>query len=349
MSEGRPIHFGVFDHLDQDGSPPRETYETRLRIIEKYDAAGFYAYHVAEHHGSPIGLAPSPTVFLSAVAQRTRSLRFGPMIFALPLYHPLRLIEEICMLDQMSGGRLDIGFGRGASPIEIAFFDEDPKKAEEIYTEALQLVLQGLTSEVLTFSGRHFTVNDVPMIHRPFQKPYPPLWYGVHSVPSAERAARAGFQVISLDDPATTRALFEQYRKTWRETHAGGAAEPKMGLGRFIVVADSDDQALRIARRGYTRWHENFTFLARRHNHRQTHPRPLDYDGVIAVGQGVAGSPRTVASALRKQLEETGSNYVVGQFAFGDLTEREVARSLDLFVSDVMPELKGMTVASSAA
>jgi Coenzyme F420-dependent N5,N10-methylene tetrahydromethanopterin reductase and related flavin-dependent oxidoreductases len=105
------MQFGIFDHLDRNKSPLKDYYEARLQLIEMYDREGFYAYHVAEHHSTPLGMAPSPSVFLSAVAQRTKRLRFGPLVYALPLYHPIRLIEEICMLDQMSGGRLDIGFG----------------------------------------------------------------------------------------------------------------------------------------------------------------------------------------------------------------------------------------------
>jgi alkanesulfonate monooxygenase SsuD/methylene tetrahydromethanopterin reductase-like flavin-dependent oxidoreductase (luciferase family) len=98
-------------------------------------------------------MAPSPSVFLAAVAQRTRRLRFGPMVYALPLYHPLRLIEEICMLDQMSGGRLDIGFGRGASPIELGYFGQDPAKAQSIYAEGLELVIKGMTEKTSRGSG----------------------------------------------------------------------------------------------------------------------------------------------------------------------------------------------------
>ena len=84
------MEFGVFDHLDRNDLPLHEFYEARLKLIEAYEAAGFYAYHLAEHHSTPIGMAPSPSVFLSAVAQRTRRLRFGPMVYALPLHHPLR-------------------------------------------------------------------------------------------------------------------------------------------------------------------------------------------------------------------------------------------------------------------
>src|SRR5436190_10321354 len=158
-----PMEFGIFDHLDRYDVPLPEYYEARLKLIELYDSAGFHSYHLAEHHGTPLGMAPSPSVFLAAVAQRSKRLRFGPMVYALPLYHPLRLIEEICMLDQMSGGRLDIGFGRGASPIELELFGQDPDKAREIYDEALAIVLRGLTERTLSFRGAHFSYQDVPM------------------------------------------------------------------------------------------------------------------------------------------------------------------------------------------
>src|SRR6202166_1302509 len=151
------MDFGVFDHLDRTDGPLTDYYEARLRLIELYDSAGFFAYHLAEHHATPLGMAPSPSVFLAAVAQRTKRLRFGPMVYALPLYHPLRLIEEICMLDQMSGGRLEIGFGRGASPIELACYGVDPNQAQDLYAEGVELILKGLTHNVLDFHGKHFS------------------------------------------------------------------------------------------------------------------------------------------------------------------------------------------------
>jgi len=332
------MEFGVFDHLDRDGAPLHDYYDARLTIVEAYDRLGFYAYHVAEHHATPLGMAPSPSVFLAAVAQRTRRLRFGPLVYALPLYHPLRLIEEICMLDQMSGGRLEIGFGRGSSPSELAYYGQDPELAQQVYAEALDLVVKGLTEPTLTFRGRFFQLDDVPMELAPLQKPHPPIWYGVHAPESAARAARRGLQVVSLDPPSATCAAFDSFRGAWREAH-GDAALPLMGLGRFIVVADTDAQALAIARRAYPHWHASFTHLRRRHNLTNAHPRPPTFDELVEVGQGAAGRPEHVAEALRAQIEATGSNYLVGQFAFGDLTLAETLASIDLFARRVMPEL----------
>jgi alkanesulfonate monooxygenase SsuD/methylene tetrahydromethanopterin reductase-like flavin-dependent oxidoreductase (luciferase family) len=332
------MDFGIFDHVDANDLPLDRYYEARLKIVEAYDRAGFYSYHVAEHHATPLGMAASPSVYLAAVAQRTKTLRFGPMVYALPLYHPLRLIEEICMLDQMSGGRLDIGFGRGASAIELAFFGQDPDESQAVYEEALALIRAGLTQKSLSFAGKHFQFKDVPMELEPLQRPHPPIWYGLHAPESGERAARRGLEVICLDPPEETRAAVDRFRGAWREHQA--APLPKIGLGRFIVVAETDEKALALARRAYPRWHHSFTFLFSRLTHTITHPRPADFDTLQRVGQGIAGTPETVTAFLRKQMAETGCNYCVGQFAFGDLGLDDTLASIDLFVRHVMPALK---------
>jgi alkanesulfonate monooxygenase SsuD/methylene tetrahydromethanopterin reductase-like flavin-dependent oxidoreductase (luciferase family) len=317
------VEFGVFDHLDRTGPSLADYYEDRLTIAEAYDRAGFYGYHLAEHHATPLGMAPSPNVFLAALAQRTRRLR---------------LLEEICMLDQISGGRLEIGFGRGASPIELAMYGEDPDAAQEIYTEGLELILKALTVKRLDFHGKHFSFDDVPIMLEPLQKPYPPIWYGVHAPDSAERAAKRNLHVVSLDPPGDTRLSIERYRATWRPPHPG-AALPKLGLGRFIVVGETDAAAIKLARRAYLIWHQSFTYLFRLRDHPQVHPRPADFDALMERGQGVAGSPATVTDFLKRQLAETQCNYVVGQFAFGDMTREEALGSIGLFVSNVMPAM----------
>ena len=137
------MKFGIFDHLDIRDEPLSRTYDERLRLLHLADEAGFHAYHVAEHHGTPLGAAPSPSVFLAAAARETKRIRLGPMVFLLPLYHPLRLIEEICILDNLSDGRLELGVGRGISPIEIGFFGVDPDATHTMFREALMVILKG--------------------------------------------------------------------------------------------------------------------------------------------------------------------------------------------------------------
>ena len=105
------VAFGIFDHLERRDVPLEQLYEERLQLIEAADRAGIFCYHLAEHHATPLGMSPSPSVFLTAVAMRTRKIHLGPLVCLLPLYHPIRLVEEICMLDQLSGGRLEVGVG----------------------------------------------------------------------------------------------------------------------------------------------------------------------------------------------------------------------------------------------
>ncbi|MEA3026990.1 MAG: hypothetical protein QOF91_2275 [Alphaproteobacteria bacterium] len=334
------LEFGVFDHLDRSSLPLRDYYEQRLKVIEAFDRAGFYAYHVAEHHFTPLGMAPSPSVFLSAIAQRTARLRFGTFVYALPIHHPLRVLEEICMLDHMSGGRLEIGFGRGSVPYEIAYYGQNAEERQQIYAERLELILKAFTEKTVTWNGKYDQFENVPMEIEPFQKPHPPLWYGAHSPESAERAARKGLHMVTNDMPVNTRAIITRYQKVWRELH-GAADLPKMGMVRFVVVADSDSEALTIARRAYLRWRSSFSHLHEMHGTAPESPlRVNSFDQLIGQGQAIAGTPETVRAFLAAQIEDSGANYVVGQLCFGDLTLDEMLRSVDLFASHVMPALR---------
>jgi alkanesulfonate monooxygenase SsuD/methylene tetrahydromethanopterin reductase-like flavin-dependent oxidoreductase (luciferase family) len=338
------LEFGVFDHLDRNDLPLREYYEQRLKVIEALDRSGFYAYHVAEHHFTPLGMAPSPSVFLSAIAQRTRRLRFGTFVYALPVHHPLRVLEEICMLDHMSGGRLEIGFGRGSVPFEISYYGQNAEERQQIYAERLELILKAFTVKTLTWKGRYDQFENVPMEMESFQKPHPPLWYGAHSPDSAERAARKGLNMVTNDMPDNARAIVARYRQIWNEVQ-GSATPPKMGVVRFIVVADSDAKAMAIARRAYLRWRSAFTYLSEMNGTLPNSPlRVESFDALIGQGQAIAGSPETVRKFLAAQVEDSKANYIVGQFCFGDLTLEDMLRSVELFATKVKPALQAALV-----
>jgi alkanesulfonate monooxygenase SsuD/methylene tetrahydromethanopterin reductase-like flavin-dependent oxidoreductase (luciferase family) len=332
------MEIGIFDHLDRGNKQETQFYRERLRIAEAFEQAGFYSYHFAEHHFTPIGMSPSPSVFAAALAERTTKLRFGPMVYPLPLYQPLRLIQEICMVDHLSEGRFDVGFGRGSSKLEAAYYGQDT--SQELYAETLELILQALQTDRLTFHGKYFTYDDVPMQMHPYQKPYPPLWYGVHSIESTERAARAGINMISADSNADTRSYHDHYRKIWRRDR-GTAPLPKLGLMRFVLVADSDERAMAIAERAYASWHASFHWMSRFHHQvPRGGERARDYRTAIEQGKAIAGSPETVADYLADQLALTRANYFVGQFAFGDLTLDETLKSVELFKDRVAPALQ---------
>ena len=335
------MDFGIFDHLDRHPDQSlAEFYEARLKLVEAYDRGGFYAYHLAEHHSTPLGLAPSPAVFLAAAIQRTSRLRLGPLVFTLPLYNPLRLIEEICMLDQMSGGRLEFGAGRGISPIEVGFYGLKPEATPRMFAEALQVILKGLAGPVLDHQGEFYRYEKVPMELAPVQRPHPPLWFGGHSVDSAERAARQGGHYVTQDTAASARPYTDAYRAEWQRV-GGDRPMPKLGLARFVIVADTDNAAQALARRAYPKWHANFASLYTRFGRPPAGgERSPNFDDIRHGGRGIAGSPATVTEMLRAQTREAGVDYVIAQFAFGDMSLGEAMRSVDLFVREVMPALR---------
>ena len=337
------MRFGIFDHMDNDHLGMADFMEERFRLLELYDRHGFHSWHVAEHHATSLGMAPSPNVMLAAAAQRTKRLRFGPMVYALPLYHPMRLAEEIAMIDQMSRGRLDIGFGRGSSPTEIAYFGIDPGETEAIYQRDLPRILTALETGVMHNPGFE-KPYDAPVLKvETYQKPYPPVWYGVHTTDSAERAATRGWATINLDMDYEARECNDVFRAVWAKEQAGRPL-PLMGLGRFVVVAPTDEEAVEIATRAYPHWHAGFTHLFRKLGRMMNHPRPDTWAKLNAQGTGIAGSPQTVAAFLRDQLTTAQCNYCVAQIAFGNQTLVEMTRSIELFASGVMPALQDVCV-----
>jgi alkanesulfonate monooxygenase SsuD/methylene tetrahydromethanopterin reductase-like flavin-dependent oxidoreductase (luciferase family) len=334
------MKFGIFDHMDRGTVPLGEQYENRLKLIEAYERSGIHCYHLAEHHSTPLGMAPSPSVFLSAVAQRTRRLRFGPLVYTLPMYHPLRAAEEICMLDQLSGGRLEIGVGRGISAHELTYYGVDPKEAQARYVEELAIVLAALTGRTLTFEGRFYTFRDVPIELAPVQKPHPPLWYGVSSPDGVPWAAQNGVNVVCNVPAARAREIAARYRTEWAGAGKEPAAMPLVGFNRHIVIADSDAEAMSIARRAYAHWHTNFFCLFNKHGTRPPFALyPDTFDELEQMGLGVAGAPDKVRDALVAQVAEAGTNYLVARLAFGDLTLAESMRSLEHYTRAVMPAL----------
>lgn len=330
------VKIGAFDHLDASGRPLQQHYEERLALAERFDAAGLYAYHLAEHHATPLGMAPSPSVFLAALSQRTRQLRFGPTVYCLPFYNPVRLFEEICMLDQMSGGRLQFGVGRGISPIEASHLGYDPQLLPEMMAEALALILKAFEGGVLDFAGKHYSVEGMPIEMAPLQQPHPPLWFGVGYPEAAARTAGQGANFITNLPVARVRALTDAYRAAW----SGAGEMPLIGMSRHIVIAEDAGDAMAAAAGAYKMWRESFMKLWWAHDMEPPNVRlPEDFADLCAAGLAVVGTPSQVADTLAGQIEESGVNYLAGRFMFGDLDAGVAARSFDLFAERVLPVL----------
>jgi alkanesulfonate monooxygenase SsuD/methylene tetrahydromethanopterin reductase-like flavin-dependent oxidoreductase (luciferase family) len=346
------MQFGIFDHMDASGRPLAEQFAERLTLLEAYDRAGFHGYHLAEHHSTPLGCASSPAVFLAAAAARTKRIRLGPLVFVLPFYNPLRLLEEICMLDHLSNGRLQLGVGRGVSHFEAEFYGLDFQKTGAMYQESFKLLLAGLTSEELNFEGQFYTHRKVPMILRPLQQPHPPLWYATAYPDSAVWPAQQGINIVTLGHRSNIRAITGRYRAEREKAGLKGEL-PLMGVTRHVVVADTDAAARAAANRAYKVWRDNFTWVWRKHNQDidKLFPAlaglyPPSFDELIEKGNGVAGSPATVRKFVEDEMRESGVNYLCAWYAFGDLTLAESLKSVELFAREVMPAFAGSRAAA---
>jgi alkanesulfonate monooxygenase SsuD/methylene tetrahydromethanopterin reductase-like flavin-dependent oxidoreductase (luciferase family) len=333
------MQFGVFDHVDDSGLPHAQHYEMRLRLVEAIDRLAFYSYHVAEHHGTPLGLAPSPSVYLAAVAQRTRRVRFGPLVYVAALYHPIRLAEEICMLDHLSQGRLQLGIGRGAVWLEQELYGIAPDSVPKRYEEVRAILLQALSSERVNFSGEYFEIRDFPVQSHPLQQPRPPLWYGIGNPDSAVWAAENDVNVVSLQPAQVAARSLDRYREEWTRLAKPLATLPHLGLARHVVVGATDAEAREIARAAYPRWRESFSQLwdSRKVPFPLGASFPRHWDGFEARGQGIAGAPATVRDFLRHAAGEAHANFLLCQMMFGSMRYESALRSLELFSSDVIP------------
>ena len=334
------MKFGIFDHMDLGAVPLAQQYEERLKLIEAYDRSGFYCYHLAEHHSTPLGMAPSPAVFLSAVAQRSKRMRLGPLVYILTLQNPLRAYEDICMLDQLSGGRIELGLGRGVSPIEIEYYGVNPDDSRSIYAEATAIVMQAFTSDTLNFEGKHFRYKDSPVEIKPFQKPHPQLWLGIGTPEAIPNAVKNKINMVCNGSSQQVRALTDVYRDQWAKAH-GADHSPMIGMNRHIVVADTEAEAQRLCKAAYAAWYRSFSLLWKKKNVQA----PLatytdDYEEAVRRGFIMAGTAQQVGEMMEKQVADCGVNYLMCRLAFGNLPYEASLRSVELLASEIMPKVK---------
>jgi alkanesulfonate monooxygenase SsuD/methylene tetrahydromethanopterin reductase-like flavin-dependent oxidoreductase (luciferase family) len=350
------MKFGIFDHVDRSHMALAEQFDRRLDYVARADALGFFCYHVAEHHATPLNMVPVPGVYLGAVARATRRMRLGPLVYLLPLYSPLRLIEEVGMLDHLSHGRLDFGVGRGVSPFELNYHKVDPETSREIFLEALDVVLNGLTHDKLTHEGKHFAYKDVPMELQSLQKPHPPVWYPSSTPESSRAAGQLGYNYSTLGPMARAKACLDAYREGYAErggTPAGPALDfpggTAISVNRHVVVAETDEKALAIADPAYLAWHASLTKLWRENNVQgPSFAGSVLADATDSVNSGafIVGSPATVREQVEAQIDALGINYLTCAFYFGTIAHEDAMASMALFAEEVMPKLAATGLAA---
>ncbi len=329
----------MFDQLEQPGGlDPGELYESRLTLAQRAEQGGFWGYHKSEHHMIPLDHGPDIGIFLAALAQRTTTMRLCSLVHLLPFHHPIRLMEEVCMLDHLSGGRFEFGFGKGISAPEHLLWGLDAEEAVARTEEMLTLLLAAFTSDddLFSFHGRFWQLTDVPLEIRPRQRPYPPMW----RPGTVTTAAELGVSTLAGGPIERVNQSIEAYRAAYRPG-VGGGHRPTVGAIRKFIVAPTDAEADELGRRTWPAYSDHLSRLFRRYDVAIPNDPTIggDYEMAKKVQAVVVGSP----SQIRDHVEELCSaglvDYVVGGFAFGDLTHDEALRSVELFSEHVVAPL----------
>lgn len=333
------MRFGIFDQSEQPGGVDLGSlYRSRLELAERAEQAGFWGYHKSEHHLIPLDHAPSIGIFLSALAQRTTTIRLCSLVHLLPFHHPLRLFEEICMLDHLSDGRFEFGFGKGISPPEHQLWGLDPSEAEARTDESLDLLLRAFQceAELFSFPGEFWNLTDVPIELRPLQRPYPPLW----RPGTVETAAALGVSTVVGGPIDRVVQSIERYEAAYQPGVAGGH-KPTVGVIRKFIVAPTDDEADAIGRRTWPAYSDHLSRLFVKYGEPIPNDPTIggDYEMAKRVMAITVGSPERVLDQV-EELKATGKvDYVIGAFSFGDLSHAESLRSIELFGDHVIGSL----------
>jgi alkanesulfonate monooxygenase SsuD/methylene tetrahydromethanopterin reductase-like flavin-dependent oxidoreductase (luciferase family) len=342
------MKIGLFDHIEHGDRPISTLFDERLTFIQAADEAGFYCVHLAEHHATPLNMVPVPGLFLAAIARATKRIRLGPLTYLLPLYSPLRMIEEISILDHLSHGRIEVGVGRGVSPFELKYHNVSNDQSREIFTDAFKCISAGLVSDTLTYSGPHYKYENVPIAMHPLQEPYPAFWYGSSGIEGSTWAGEEGLHFVTLGSMDLAKQNITAYKEAFAKR--GRAAHPKaefpggaaIGVQRHIFVDDTDEKAIRWAKPAMEQHLVNINWIRTKHgvsSNRVNSVRGTTFEECVAEGSVIAGSPETVRAEIERHVAELGVNYLLTYLFLGSMSLANALRSLQLFSTEVMPKL----------
>jgi alkanesulfonate monooxygenase SsuD/methylene tetrahydromethanopterin reductase-like flavin-dependent oxidoreductase (luciferase family) len=355
------LDFALWDSVNDagEGESPADVYENHVRLAERLEELGYHSYFVIEHQS--VGAITSPSVYLTAVARATSRLRMGAMIWQLPFYNPIRLAEEVAMLDQLSRGRVEFGTGSGVHEHEFIRWGIDYYQRTEMAHEILDIVKKAWTQDEVTYRGKYFTFDEVFPRPKPYQQPHPPIWSAVHGDASVEYAARNNYHMAkNLDTDDVVAGKFDLYRRVWKESgHAGPM--PRLFLMRQVHVAETDERAHEEARHylgtgGPSRigagpiansrigWGSNSRGMGRDsllpHNAQRGETiakAAASYEFNIENGLAIVGSPATVIRRLQEGQARMGYDLFCTTHHIGRMPAELVNRSIELFGKEVIP------------
>lgn len=314
--------------------PLTSVYDTALERFSVMDAAGYDAVWLAEHHFSGFSVCPSVHMMGMAAAARTRRLRIGTAVSLAPFYNPLRLAEEVALLDVLSGGRVNWGAGRGFERSEFAAFGIPGEESAPRFHETVEIVLKAWTQQRVTHQGRFFQYDGVEVLPKPLQAPHPPIWMAASSIPAIEWAASQGHSILM--DPHSSRAELKAKRRHYAAQLAAAGysdAGRTIPMARLIAIDETATKAREVARRA-AEWTIN-SYVGAQHggNVRQQARTfggkdPVDFylDDVM-----IYGTPESVAEEIAAFGADIGMTYLMA----APLS----ARSFRLLTDKVLPRI----------
>jgi luciferase family oxidoreductase group 1 len=323
----------------------QEIYERGLEQAQAAEALGFRNIWLAEHHFSTYGYLSRPLQLATYIAAKTTKLRVGTAVIVVPLHHPLVIAEEIAMTDILSGGRLDIGLGRGYQRYEFERFGLKLDADGQRWDESLDIIVKSFEGRPFSYEGKLFKVPETSLFPQPLQKPHPPIWITAQSQYSLEAAARRGFNVLTGGFGVPMERLAE-FGGHFKRITAGmkPAERPLVGVQRAVYVTKDEADAREAAEQA--RWNMRVT-LSLRNNYEQVDsgraiPVPAKTEpGIDELLDRylVIGTPDTVTRQIQRIREYVGISHFNCSFWFGDLDQKRVLRSMELFSREVMPAL----------
>ena len=354
------IQFGIFDHIEvRGGKPAEEIYEDRIALLKRAEEGGFYGFHLAEHHGHELSSSPTAAVFLAALARETTRLKLIPTVVCLPLHDPVRVFEDLAMLDALSHGRLELGVGKGITPWEHLQFGHPPDEASARSKEILDMLLRAWETGIMSSDGSTFyEFVELKLPFEPIQRPYPPLW----TAGNVETAGRGGHNFVfpTVISPSM-RARYDELRAESRAQpghHNPHVEEPRIAQAQGLVIADTDEEAEAIGRRAWSTYMET---LQRAHGlvpaHLQTEMPELDNPlakqmmGADPIESEllITGTVERVRDYYVEQARRGIANYFILMIPFGDMTLEEVTHTLEAFIGEVIPAVREVETLAAQA
>src|SRR5262247_4703622 len=348
------MEFGLFFLMQRDEEwSEGAVYDSGLEQMLAAEGLGYSSVWIAEHHFNDYGLCPAPPVLAAFLAARTTTLRLGMGVSLLPLHHPVDLAEQLAVLDVLSGGRLDVGIGRGGTLQDYQTFRAERADARVRIEEGIALMRQCWTGAPFDFAGQFHSAEQLHVRPRPVQRPHPPLFIAANSEDSVLSAARLGLPALSsffvpVPELQRRHTVYREASLAAGRSEAEVAALERRGWGmRVVHVARDHDAALRATEAPFMGYQRRMSVL-RSDATGGSVPSSFDrkllrlraFQDYLADGWALIGTPAEVRDGLQRYLEATGYERVLLVMALPGLATELALASMRLFAEEVAPKLE---------